>query len=213
MGGGLSDGVAGGRRHVVMCRSFRWGRRRVTSSGPTSRFFFRCRRCRTRGRELLGAVGRQLDGRRLRGRLRGRIALGRRQGPNLVDSCQRHAHDITLLLRGRSPARSRAIFNTALLQHVGQNNFVLADFLDGPLETVERTLRRQRRHDHLDFAITARPEFRDLDRFEQRPRFRPVPRGLCTTTPSSRQEQTGCQTEDGLQRSTTRGKHGLRKIP
>ena len=122
-------------------------------------------------------------------------------------------HLLAFLLHGRAPLCAGAIFNTALFQHVGQHHLVVVDLFDGPFVTLEGILGGRRRHDHVDFAIIARPEFRDFDRFEQWPRIPTEPGKIPAATRSGRQEQTGCQKEDGLQGSTARGKHGLRKIP
>ena len=192
--------MAGGG--VEARRSVRQGGRcRAIGSGRTSRHFCRRRRCRSRRRRRLSVAGRQLGGWRLRGPHRGRarsgLVLARRQGPNLINARQGHAYDLALLVRGWSPLRRSAIFDAAFVQHVAQNNLVVADLLDSPSIAVEGTRGSRGRHDHLDFAVTARPKLRDLDHFQQRPRFTMEPERLRPATRSGCQEQADCQTEGG----------------
>ena len=211
------------RRRVEVRRGFRQGRRCKNDSRRGDFPGSSAAAAAAPTATSAARAGRQLEGRRLRRWLRSRIVLGRWQGPDRFDSRQRHAHQVAFLLRGLSPVRTRAIVDAALLQHVGQNHLVVVDLLDGPFETVEGTIGRNGGHDHVDFAVTARPEFRDLDRIEQLPLrlrvrqgFAPQPDPAAKSRQAARRRRLAgidCLGETWFADNTMKSRRGARSVP
>ena len=191
---GASPAACGGSKRAGLSGR---GGGKAACIGRNSRSCRGRRRCGGRRQRRLCAVGRQVDGAKAATAPGRRIRLGRRKGPDLIDSRSRHAHQVALLPRNRRPLRTRGIFDAALLHSVGQDDLVVGDLLDRPFVTVERTAQRRERHDHLDLAVTARLEFRGFDRLEHGPclnadqgSFRPQPDPAAKSRQAARAEDS-----------------------